>query len=697
MPAKMSSGSIASHLPSREWSLALKNRFSPLINLTEDDLPENTREKKSLENQTRKRIKNTAKWEADKYPNKSEQDTRLKVSLTMTKLMSVISKLNIMQIDIMMYNVNKKEFQKMANKIPDGDSLSMLAEQGSPGLEESSQQSQSSQASQELNWGCPIPNCSKSYKFENGLKNHIQKVHKGRDYEELPVSQEDNVFYDGEDDPVSKKRKQREFDDDSDGPGEKNKPRTHLSTILEEEDGVNIRADSLDMGLLDDSLTKSTQEVYDAAKEAYAKAEKVDVNIGELEDSLEEEEKADLDELRRSLKTKADLLHIRNAEIAELEASLDEMKESHDQNEAYLKKVKASRAEEMKKAKVEMEAKDKIIKDLKARNIAKAGRSKSPSKEKLKVDLDKNSTKMSQLADMVTKLQGELKEAMAKKKEAEVVTKKFDRMKVSLDKTTREAETIRRELEEYKRDMAKTKKRIPCSKPGCNTPRECEYSHLLKYEDRSEPREENWRKRIPCRYMSHPDGCKYSAEECQYSHDPEVLRRQNREASIEVLGSFEAGPPTRRGNWERGSRVPPPKRRRYGNNNDEKDDHEMTGNANGAEVRPRNSAPSQRLSRGSSTTSSGSAGGQRLGQRTYQNHQGQARKFSPIRSPEERPVRQSRRPREDMRSRLEEMQERRQRNRSMSRGPRGRSLVSQEKRFERYQRERRTESEDPWN
>ena len=36
--------------------------------------------------------------------------------------------------------------------------------------------------------------------------------------------------------------------------------------------------------------------------------------------------------------------------------------------------------------------------------------------------------------------------------------------------------------------------KIPCQKPGCNTPRECEFSHLLKYEDRSEPREENWRK-----------------------------------------------------------------------------------------------------------------------------------------------------------------------------------------------------------
>ena len=78
----------------------------------------------------------------------------------------------------------------------------------------------------------------------------------------------------------------------------------------------------------------------------------------------------------------------------------------------------------------------------------------------------------------------------------------------------------------------------------------------------------------------------------------------------------------------------------------------------------------------------------------------QPRKFSPIRSPEEAPPsRQSRRLRgEDARYRLDAMQDGRQRQRSMSRGPRsqssnrgprGRSLMSQERRFERYQENRR--------
>ena len=162
--------------------------------------------------------------------------------------------------------------------------------------------------------------------------------------------------------------------------------------------------------------------------------------------------------------------------------------------------------------------------------------------------------------------------------------------------------------------MAKARKKIPCNKPGCNSPRECEFSHLLKYEDRSEPRDEHWRKRIPCRYYNNPEGCKYTSEECAYSHERRngeerrVGDERRRSPSLEVVEEIERN--ERRS--ERFQRVPPPKRRRYTSNwrNEEEASEEQSGNGAGAGGRPHHSAPGQQqTSRRNSMSSSGNVGG----------------------------------------------------------------------------------------
>ena len=677
-----------------EWGLSTRNRFEVLkeVEDTSEDLLGDQRAKKS----SLKKVPSQndgAKRNADKF--NSRQDTRVEVSLVKIKTLMGIVKIDMMLCNL--YQLSLESFQMAEKNVPIDDSMSLLHhEQGQE--EDGSQQSQVSQASQDRVWVCPIKGCSKAYKYEKLLSNHLRKIHES---EELEVDEE--VFPDDEEmsELVDSSRKRpRDEDDeyDSDGTGEKSKhSRGKLYPIKEEEDEILLRTESLDLGLLDNSF-RSTQDVHDMAKVAFDKAEQVNLNL-DLDETLEEEERVDMAELKKQVKAHEALLNTRGARIAELEAENGEFKEAVDQLEIALKKTRNAKTEEAKKSKVELENRDKIIQDLKTRNIKVAGRMRSPGKDQLKDDLEKTTTKLTQMTNKVESLQEEAKAAISTKKKIKAEAEKVERMRESLKGTMREQETIKRELDDYKKEMAKAKKKIPCTREGCNTPRDCEYSHILRYEDRSQPREERWSKRTPCRFLNYRSGCKYSAEECDFYHDPNVMNRYNRrlDDSVEVLENIEEQREENSREWQtvrngRNGRGPIPKRRRTGIQDEEPAREEaeewQSGNGNGAGGRSHQPAPRNALSRRSSVTSSGSAGGQptagpSTGRRSRDPSRG--RQWSPENRPRQRGQSLGGR---DARQRIEARRGRR----STSRGPvepRRQSQVRQEKRFSKFEETRR--------
>ena len=389
-----------------------------------------------------------------------------------------------------------------------------------------------------------------------------------------------------------KKRETREDDESDEESGEKDKKR--LDSIKEEED--NLGSD--DLRLLDDSIdTTNTQLVQEAMKKALKEAEAVEVDIGteDLDESLQRDEQMDREVLQRKIKTKDDLLHIRNSKLSDQEAEIGELKTVQDQLTLTIKKVR-------EKAKKELEEKEVKVKEMMAKIAKLEKRASSPGKESLKEDMEKATVKINNMSNRIVNLTKDLKNATKDRRKAEVDNGNYEKMKVSLEKTMLEMEDLQREMEGYKREVAKANKRIPCTKKDCNNPRECEFSHHLRYELRSEPKEQKWEKRVPCRFQNYPGGCYKSAEECKFLHVSGGARgsdrTEHREPSIEVIS--EAGPSWAMHTREKvdQGRRPPTKKPRV-----------SQGNEGGTVERPNLAVPRTSTSRRSSVTSSGSTGG----------------------------------------------------------------------------------------
>ena len=572
----------------KTWSLKLSNRFEILANLSQDE--DDNEKSSSVADSASKGASYVDQDREVTYITQYDED----IDLSILKI-NVLYCMTKSQILLLKWMMGKNVDFQMANKMPELDSMSLMEE---PSQEEGT-------LSQEKSWECPVITCTKSYRYEKHLRNHAKKVHE-LELDESFNPQEASTY---DEDfstqlPVSgRKRKVREEDSDEEEVGEKPKREARLDSIKEEDN------EGLDYKLLDDSVdlnTGSTQDVREAARDAFRKAEEADVSVNGLDDSLEKEEAQNLEEAKKKLKTKDDLLHIRNAKIAELEAEMEEHREINDQLTRALKKTKAEREEVKKKAKKDIEEKERLVKGMMSKLVKLEKRSASPGKDQLKEDLEKATLKINNLTNRVTNLSKDLKNATKDRRKAETDTSNYEKMRASLEKTVLEMEGIKRDLDEHKREKAKLMKRIPCTIRDCNNPRECGYSHHLRYEDRSVSKEAKWEKRVPCRFMSLPGGCNKSADECKFLHDGVNQmrrdgRRNDRGQSVEFLS--EAGPSWADPSQER-ARKPPAKKRRGGATGHVYDQ----GNEGGVRERPRRLTPSW-PSRRSSVASSGSAGG----------------------------------------------------------------------------------------
>ena len=75
---------------------------------------------------------------------------------------------------------------------------------------------------------------------------------------------------------------------------------------------------------------------------------------------------------------KDDLLHIRNAKLAEQEAEIEESKEVNDQLNQALRKMRVEREDIKKKAKKEIDEKERLVKGMMSKLVKLEKRSPSP-------------------------------------------------------------------------------------------------------------------------------------------------------------------------------------------------------------------------------------------------------------------------------------------------------------------------------
>ena len=608
--------------------------------------------------------------ENDEATNKMEAksskiDFDINMSIAKIRVLICNLKLSGVLLDFV-FDDNAKEFQ-MADKLPVTDSLSMLAEQET----QASQDEGGSQPSQPR-WECPVLTCNKSYVYEKLLKNHIKKIHDSDDsmddtFTPRESSTQENAvdMVDDEEANISRKRKKPDDPDyeDDEGELEREMGRARLSSIREES-VLELGAESMDRMLDEPSqVEKSTQDLRSEAARAYdmAEAANVDVNMGandNLDESLERDSDNKIVSLENQLKTKSDLANILNSKVAELEADMGEQKEVNEQLERALKKLAGEKESLAKRvgevagekealrlaAKKEIDEKEKII------------RKETAEKEVLKSDVAKMTAQATQLTNTINNVKKDLNIAKKSSRKAVVDQETYDKVKTSLEATLVEMEEVKREMERYKREMAKAYKRIPCTIPDCDRPRDCEYSHKLKYEDKSAPREGNWKKSIPCRFENYPDGCFKKADECSFLHVGEVRRDdlrdnirprgrrdsyqegeeegRNLNVSIEVVGqNFGERRVERTDNRGEPSKPRQPyKRMRMGNNNGEELKDQQPGNGRGATGPPPTVAP-VRTSRRSSTPSSANTGARARSRSLMRQREERPRNWSPAASP----------------------------------------------------------------
>ena len=401
-------------------------------------------------------------------------------------------------------------FQKMASRYQDAnadkDSLSLLAEQETPMMSQDEDASMMKNKKEEGPWKCP--KCKLSYKHEKSLINHLEKKHSlNETLDESGFNPSCASSQDGS--RAAKRRREGEEGGSSSDAG-----RDRMSTISEGSVDLNVDEGLLDHTLEEDRDTfgqptpKATQEIASSIAQTMAKAEKDLVNLdmnasgSDPDESIRRDEEKEKKNLENNLQIKDNLLHIRQAEIHEKEGKISELEEIVDLKE---RRIQA--------AQKKLKEKDEEVKKLKEA-IRKMDDPDEPSKEDLLIEKEGLKKDLIRAEENIKNINGkminqakELKTAKANLRKHEVDHVSFEKVKTSLDVTLLQIQEIERKCDELESENAKLRKKIPCQKEKCDLDKRCPNSHSLRYEDRSAPRNNQWRKTLLCRFFNQPQGC----------------------------------------------------------------------------------------------------------------------------------------------------------------------------------------------
>ena len=440
--------------------------------------------------------------------------TQLDIRLMMERI-----KVYKMQLDLCFM---LKDFQMAGkpSKDPnqDKDSQSLLAEQEDVPSQGTSQEDRQQGGSRDEGrsqgqggeWKCQ--KCPKSFKWEKTLKNHVAAKH-GMDEtlneSNFAPSRTSSLAVDEDN---SRKRK-REGDDDGDSIEEGARGRGRLETVEEE-----VNFDLLDDTFSNEGARPSTQGVFEEAAEALRNAERVLVDVNDDEgtsdpdESMERDKDKALTELEKKLKIKDDLLHLRNGKLAEKEADLAECKELSDQKDRIIRKAH----EEIKRKEEELERMRKKLEE--KEREAREGSPESRKKLKTALEkLEKSAATVKCVTGRFENMKKDLDVARRTIRQHESENATFKKVEDSLECTLAKLAEVEKELDKCKKERAALQKRIPCTRENCQWGADCENSHQLRYEDRSEPKNPKWKKTVPCRFFLNGH-CYKTEDKCGFLH-----------------------------------------------------------------------------------------------------------------------------------------------------------------------------------
>ena len=253
---------------------------------------------------------------------------------------------------------------------------------------------------------------------------------------------------------------------------------------------------------------------------------------------MERDKDKALSVLEEKLRLSEALCHNKDAKIAEKEADLAEAQELNDQKDRIIRKAMKeiddfkARIEAITKRQAEVEKQRAKEKKELEEKIKREANSKSPSKERLKQELEKSASTIKCLTGRQENLKKDLEIAKRNQRRQEADTVTYQKLQLSFEQTLKKLAEVEQELDKFKKEKAALLKKIPCTLENCDRGRFCENSHHLRYDDRTEPRDADWRKSVPCRHFLR--GHCYDGDSCKFLHvkpkvpEPREERRDNR-------------------------------------------------------------------------------------------------------------------------------------------------------------------------
>ena len=299
------------------------------------------------------------------------------------------------------------------------------------------------------------------------------------------------------------KKRNRESDEDDEDEDELEKyrrereKRTKVIEELEQKFEGDISDKTMENALEEVENGGATQAMTNKITKALKEAEEEIVVLeNKMNDSIENDERAQVANLQRQLELKDTLLNGKDSKIIDLEEKVADLEKKLEDKEQVLKNKK-----------ILVKEKEKEIKDLvkKAKNITIAA-GKSPSKEALKEKCLKHERTIENHLGRLKNLEGQ----------------KDNSVNAKLEKTIniqiKEIEMIKDTLKNFEAQAIKLKKKIPCDLRPCPYGRKnCQFSHDVEYKRASD----SYQKKILCKFFA-GQGCPLQEDQCKFSHSIEL-------------------------------------------------------------------------------------------------------------------------------------------------------------------------------
>ena len=382
---------------------------------------------------------------------------------------------------------------------------------------------------------CPHDNCGKSYKLEGGLKNHLSKVHGAEDtllgeskfdpQETSTSSMTDNER------PLKRKRPSDDFVSDTDDENFEDALRSKEARA-DYVGRLNLQRD-VDLGYDIESAAEDTmigvqitdtqtllKNLADTIETSKDNNTTVRAGLMTANDSMELgiNNNVELKAKDDTIKMLQNLIHEKDTKIMDMEVIKNEQADMLDDKDRKLKDLR--KVVKLKQSEIADLVKDKELSNIKLHQ--------SPAKEALKVEAEKAQRHILNQNNRIRNLEKQTDELTKHVKFLEKEQPDVVKLKKSVKESLDRAEHYTREREGLHNTIAQLKKKIPCYNVAtCDLGKRCQNSHVLKYSMQL-----NNLKTVPCVHFI-DNRCKYSAEDCKYSHEEKYLNGKQRKQFLE--------------------------------------------------------------------------------------------------------------------------------------------------------------------